>query len=96
MKTELAYIELHAGPKFELNKKLSHLLTTVFVTLFFGFSIPILYPIALIGLSIFYYTDLYMIFYVYRMPPTYDEKINKGALRMLEYAPFYSLVMAIW
>jgi len=96
MKTEKAYIDLHAGPDFELNRKLTHLLTTVFMTMFFGFGLPILYPIALVGLIVFYFTDIYMIFYHYKMPPTFDEKINKGVLQVLEAAPFYSLVMAIW
>lgn len=79
-----------------MHSKLTHLLTTVFMTMFFGFGLPILYPIALIGLIAFYFTDISMLFYHYRMPPSYDEKIGKGTLKVLEGVPYFSLMMAIW
>jgi hypothetical protein len=96
LKTEKEYIKLHGGPDFEMHSKLTYLLTTVFMTMFFGFSLPILYPIALVGLTAFYFTDISMLFYHYNMPPSYDEKINKGVLKVLEGVPYFSLMMGIW
>ena len=96
LKTSKDYISLHAGPKYEMNLKMSHLLTAVYMTMFFGFSLPILYPITLVGLIVFYFTDISLLFYFYQIPPSYDEKINSGVLKILEFAPYFSLVLAIW
>jgi hypothetical protein len=39
---------------------------TVYMTMFHGLALPILYPIACLTLLVYYYTDILMLFYVYK------------------------------
>lgn len=70
------YIDIHAGPEYPMHAKYAFIMLTVFMTQLFGLGLPILYPVALIGFIIFYYSEMYMLHYSYRCPPCYDEKLN--------------------
>lgn len=37
-----------------------------------------------------------MIYYSYRMPPMYDDKLNKSVLGLLTWAPLFFLAMGYW
>lgn len=81
--TEQDYIDVHAGPVYLIFTKYSYILLTVYMTMFFGMALPILYPIALVALLIFYIVDIVMLYMCYRMPPTYDEVVSQKALEIL-------------
>jgi hypothetical protein len=66
------------------------------MTMFFGMALPILYPIALVALIIFYHVDIYMLHRCYRMPPTFDEVLNQGTLDMLTRSSILCNIMSIW
>lgn len=95
-KREKDFIEIHAGPKYEMFAKYAFILLTVFMTQLFGLGLPLLYPIALFGFFIFYYTEMYMLHYSYRVPPCYDEKLNTQILYMLQLSPIICNIMSIW
>jgi hypothetical protein len=71
-------------------------MTLVFMAMIYGLALPILYPITLVTLIVFYYLEISMIYYSYRMPPEYDEEINNGCLRLLYKAPLAASLMSIW
>jgi len=56
--------------------KYAALLNIVFVTMLFGFGIPILFPIAAAAIFILYLVEKSMLFYAYRLPPMYDERLS--------------------
>ena len=93
---EKDYIDIHAGPQYPMHAKYAFILLTVFMTQLFGLGLPILYPIALIGFIIFYYTEMYMLHYSYRSPPCYDEKLNQKILYSLEFSPIVCNIMSVW
>jgi len=49
----------------------------------YGVGIPVLFPMAALGLLTLYIVEKLMLYYSYRMPPMYDEKLNNNALRLL-------------
>ncbi len=66
------YVDLYAGPAFLLAHKYAAMLNVCFVTLMFGFGMPILFPITALTFLIHYCMERILVFYYYREPPMYD------------------------
>lgn len=66
-----------------MHYKYSTILNVVFVTFMYGFGIPILFPVAVISLIILYFVEKTMLYYSYRMPPMYDEKMSELVYKIL-------------
>ena len=62
----------------------------------YGMGIPVLFPIAAMSLFVLYCMEKMMLYFVYREPPMYDEKLNTNALTMLTYAPLLFLSFGYW
>ena len=90
------YVELHSGPVFAIHYKYSALLNITFVTFMYGMGMPILFPIALISVLTLYMCEKAMLYYSYRQPPMYDEKLNMAVLSTLTYAPLLMLSVGYW
>ena len=63
-----------------MHSKYGAILTTVFVTMLYGFALPLLFPIAAFTFFNYYITEKLMVTYYFQRPPMYDEKLNKAAL----------------
>jgi hypothetical protein len=68
----------------------------VFITMMFGTGLPILFPIAAASLTVLFCLEKFMLYYVYKQPPTYDEKLNNSVLSNLSYAPLFLLSFGYW
>ena len=96
-KTSLAeYIELYSGINHMVHYGYSTMLVIVFVTFMFGFGIPVLFPIATASLFVLYRVEKYMMYYFYKQPPMYEEKITEQILSTLRLAPFLYLLCGYW
>ena len=62
----------------------------------YGIGLPILYPIAVLSFLFLYFVEKLMIYYSYRQPPLYDEKLNDSALSLLTWAPLLALSFSYW
>ena len=91
-----AYVDNYSGPLYLMHFKYAHILNIVFVTFTFGFGIPILYPIAAIALLVLYLVEKTMLYYAYRLPPMYDERLSQSVLNMMSYAPLFLLSFGYW
>lgn len=76
--------------------KYAHLLVVVFVTMMYGIAIPILFPIAALAVFILYAVEKSMLFYAYRLPPMYDERMSQSVINTLYYAPLFMLSFGYW
>jgi len=76
--------------------KYGALLNIVFVTMTYGFGIPILFPIAAAAIAVLYFVEKSMLFYAYRLPPMYDERLSQAVLNMLYYAPLFLTGFGYW
>ena len=89
-------MELYSGPEFMIHYKHSFILNSIFVTMFFGPGIPILFPITWLTLSILYWVERLMLAYSYTKPPMYDVTINKSTIAMIAWSPLVYAFTAIW
>jgi len=90
------YIDAYAGPVYFLHYKYSGALNICFVTMMYGFGMPILFPIACCAFIVMCFVEKTMLFYSYRLPPMYDERLSKTVLKMLAWAPAFGLLFGYW
>lgn len=90
------YIDVYAGPEYQIHYKYSSILNVVFVTMTFGVGIPILFPCALFFLVGLYFMEKLLLYYYYRQPPQYDESLNDRVLSVLTFTPLLLLSFGYW
>ena len=90
------YVELYSGPVYFIHYKYSSILNITFVTLMYGVGLPVLFPIAMLAIFVLYIVEKLMIYYSYRQPPLYDEKLNNSTLATLTWAPLLLLSFGYW
>ena len=91
-----SYINLYAGPAYMMHYKYSTILNVCFVTFMYGFGIPILFLVAVLALTILFVIEVACLFYSYRMPPMYDERLSVKVLKTLQFAPIFYLAFGYW
>jgi len=90
------YVNLHSGPEYFMHYKYSGLMNVAFLALMFGPGIPELFPIAAASFIVLYCVENYMLYYVYRKPPAYDERLNDSVLANLSKAPLLLFAFGYW
>jgi hypothetical protein len=78
-----SYINLYAGPVYMMHYKYSTILNVCFITFMYGFGLPLLFPVALLALSILFVVEVACIFYSYQMPPMYNERLSIKVLNVV-------------
>lgn len=91
-----AYVEIYSGPVYYMHYKYSTVLNVCFVTMMYGFGLPLLFPVAVFSFVVLYFLEKSMLLWSYRMPPMYDERLSKSVLRKLRIAPLFYLAFAYW
>ena len=91
-----AYIDIYVGPIYAMHYKYSTMLNVAFVTMMFGFGIPLLFPLAVFALWFLYLVERTMLYYSYQMPPMYNEKLNNSVLTSMRAAPLYFFAFGYW
>ena len=91
-----SFIDVYAGPLYYMHFKYSSILTVTFVTFMYGFGIPIMFPIACASMIVLYFVGKTMLFYAYRVPPMYDERLSQNVLRYLQFAPLFFCFFGYW
>lgn len=94
--TQFGYITLYSGPVYMMHFKYSSVLTQVFMSFIYGLFLPMLFPIAMLGIGNLYICEKYCLYYWYRKPPMYDDKLNKQAVGIMLGAPILMFMMAFW
>jgi hypothetical protein len=62
----------------------------------FGAGIPILFPIALLSLFVFYVFERLLVAYSYREPPLFDQSLNREVIKLLMLAPILYCAVGFW
>ena len=76
--------------------KYSDALNVIYVTLLYGLSMPILFPIAAVTLRLQLVFEKITIAWIARMPPAMDNSLNQNALSMVSFAPIFLLMNGFW
>ena len=90
------YLDAYTGPVYLMHYKYSTLLNVVFVTFMYGLAMPILFPIAMLSMFILYFQEKLMLYYGYRVPPMYDERLSQNVLDRCQTAPILFLIFGYW
>jgi hypothetical protein len=90
------YVELYSGPVYFIHYKYSSILNITFVTFMYGIGVPLLFPIAVFSFFVLYLVEKSMLYWSYRQPPMYDDKLNKSVLKKMTYAPLLFLAFGYW
>jgi len=91
-----SYLDTYTGPAYLMHYKYSTLLNVVFVTFMYGLGMPILFPIACLSFVILYFQEKTMLYYGYRVPPMYDERLSQNVLDRLQTAPILLILFGYW
>lgn len=62
----------------------------------YGIGLPILFPIAATSLIVLYVMEKLLVFYSYRLPPSYDQLLSDNALYILRFPPMFMLGLGYW
>ena len=62
----------------------------------YGTAMPILFPIAMFSFVVLYIQEVYLLYYVSKAPPTYDEQLNFTVLKALKASPFFLFSFGFW
>ena len=68
----------------------------VFICFTYGLFIPIMFPIAILGLFNLYIIEKLNVAYFNHKPPTLDAKLNHQAIETLKYAPIPLFFFGYW
>lgn len=79
-----------------MDNRYAYILTTIFVTFTFGFGIPILFPICAVSMLVEYVVTVTRLYWQYRIPPAFDEKLAQQVLSQLKWAPFIFVIFGYW
>lgn len=74
------YIDKYAGPEYLVHFRYSMIMNIAFITMMYGPSLPLLFPIALVSYLLIYTLEVYMLYYVYKKPVSYDAGLYKSVL----------------
>ena len=92
----IKYIELNAGPEYNLSTKSATTNVIVATSIIFGTAFPILYGIAFFALIFRYLVERYSLAKIYRLPPRFSGDLVSLNVNMLFYVPFISLSINFW
>lgn len=90
------YIDVYSGPEYMIHFKYSGMLNVTFVTMLYGMGIPILFPIAALTYFNLYTLERLATTYFYQLPPTFDDKLTKNAVKIIRFAPLVYLFFGYW
>lgn len=91
-----SYIDTYTGPIYMMHYKYSTMLNIVFVTFMYGLGMPILFPIASLSCLVLYFVEKIMLYYGYRTPPMYDERLSQTVLNQMQVAPLLMMTFGYW
>lgn len=91
-----SYVNLYSGPEVTIHFRYANIINQVYVAFTHGLALPMLFPIAMFGLFNIYVIERLQFAYFYREPPTFDNKFNDRALKILFYAPIMMLLNGYW
>jgi hypothetical protein len=95
-KTIQQYVNLYSGPEYMMHFKYAAMLNVIFVTFMYGLAVPLLFPIAMIFFAVSWIVERLALAYSYRMPPMFDDVLNKSAIGSLKAAPIFMMIFGFW
>ena len=90
------YADLNSGTEHLLFEKYPRLLNIIFVSVFYGFGLPLLPILIFVSLIISYIFDKIVVAFYHRKPPLYDDTLNVISIHFLKWAAFLYIAVSYW
>lgn len=68
----------------------------LFVTMFYGFGMPILFILSFLSFIVSYFVDKFSVVLYYKKPPMYDDTLTRNAVYFLKWGGFIYLAIGYW
>jgi len=94
--TKQAFIDLYAGPEYMIHFKYSTVIMQVYIAFAYGLFVPFLFITTTIGVLNMYIVERMCMYYFYQYPPSYDDKLSRQALSLLNKAPLVMFAFGYW
>ena len=91
-----AYKAVYLGGEYKVHTKYSQLLNIMFITMFYGPGMPLLFPISALNFLTIYITERITIAFLVRLPPALDDKLTKNCIKVLSFSPIMFILNAYW
>lgn len=72
------------------------IMNIAFISMMYGPSLPILFPIAFLSYLMIYLLEVYMLYYVYKKPVSYDSGLYRAVLNQMQFVSLLSLSFSAW
>ena len=95
-KTALQFADLQTGPENLFYEKYPRLMNMIFVSMFYGFGIPIFFVLTLVAFIISYIVEKYAVVRFYKKPPMYDDTLNINTAYFLKWGAFFYIAIGFW
>jgi hypothetical protein len=96
LQTIQAFVNLYSGPEYMMHFKYAGMLNIIFVTFMYGLAVPLLFPLSFLFFAVSYMVERICLAYSYRLPPSFDDALNKSALSILKFAPLTMSLFGFW
>ena len=94
--TKQAFIDLYSGPVYMIHFKYSTVIMQVYIAFAYGLFVPFLFITSTIGVINMYIVERLCMYYFYQYPPSYDDKLSRKALTLLNKAPIVMFAFGYW
>jgi hypothetical protein len=94
--TKQAFIDLYSGPVYMIHFKYSTIIMQIYIAFAYGLFVPFLFITSTIGVINMYIVERICMYYYYQYPPSYDDKLSRKALTLLNKAPIVMFAFGYW
>jgi hypothetical protein len=90
------FVALHSSGDYVIHFKYSGVLNIVYIAMMYGIGLPLLFPIAAFSIFTQWANERYNVAYVFKLPPTLDEKLTQNGIKVLRWAPLIFCFNSYW
>ena len=76
--------------------KYSTIIMQIYIAFAYGLFVPFLFITSTIGVINMYIVERICMYYFYQYPPSYDDKLSRKALTLLNKAPIVMFAFGYW
>ena len=87
---------MYTGPEYALHSAYSSIILMVYMSFIYGLALPLMFPIALLGIYITLTVEPILLTYVYKKPINFDDSMDIRAVQLLKLAPLAMFAFAYW
>jgi hypothetical protein len=96
-KTAMAqYKDLYSGNEYVIHFKCAGVINIVWVTMFYGVGLPILFPLAAFNFFNQFICERITVAFMVRLPPALDDQLTNNLIEKCKFAPLLMMMNGYW